>query len=167
MFTDYTYQKLLPSCLLSFCAMWLYACTNQPVAGEYMNSKPPSGNADTCTISVPSAVFYYPDSLQLEQIKQQTDPSVFTSMMHEYSYQINYSKKIIETTWPKLTVAVCSNCRFLKFLKQNGTHRIIDLNSRNDAYGLYVFDLQKDPVVIDMTNVETGISFYLEQTADN
>lgn len=167
MLTIYTYKKLLAACLLCFYALWIYACTNQPDAGEYLNSKPPAGNADTCTISEASAVFYYPDSMQLEQIKQHTDPSVFASMMHENSYQMNYSKKVIQTTWPQLSVTECSNCRYLKFLKQNGTYRIIDLNSRNNAYGLYVFALQKDPAVVDMTNVETGISFYLAQTADN
>ena len=45
--------------------------------------KPPSSNQDTEFIKPPSVVFYKPDSLQLINIKSQTEHWIYEGSMHE------------------------------------------------------------------------------------
>lgn len=124
-------------------------------------SKPASSFEDTLTIRKLSAVIYYPDSLQLEKIRIITDTNVYKSSIHEFTYQIHNAQLVLEKTWPKLRIIESKKNRYLQFIKKDGSIVLVDLNTKNDAYGLFIFNGEKDPVLIDMTNIETDISFYL------
>jgi hypothetical protein len=126
-----------------------------------LKTKPAATFEDTLIIKYPSAVFYYPDSLQLEKIKRVTNATIHASNMHESTYQIHNAHLVIEKTWPQLKIIEAKNYRYLLFIKKDGSENLIDLNTMNDAFGLFVFNKKKEPLVIDMTNIETGISFYL------
>ncbi|HRI19669.1 MAG TPA: hypothetical protein PLA68_01890 [Panacibacter sp.] len=126
-------------------------------------SKPQSNFEDTLTIRKPSAVFFYPDSLQLIKIKEHSDAAAFASSIHEYYYMMQYAHKVIHNTWPSLIIIEAKKYRYLFFIKKDGTGDCIDLNKNNDTYGLFVFDAKKSPLLIDMTNIETQISFYLKE----
>jgi hypothetical protein len=115
---------------------------------------------DTLIISTPAAVFYHPDSLQLIKIKAQTDSLFYEGAMHEYFFQMKNAHIAIKKNWPWLTIMECKNYRHLAFIKKNGTREYIDLDAKNDPYGLFVFDGKKPPLFADMTNLETAISFY-------
>lgn len=123
--------------------------------------KPASTYHDTLTIAVSAAVFFHPDTFQLIKIKAQTDSSVFDGSMHEFFYQMRNARKVIQKTWPALSIVEAKNYRFLRFVKEDKTHDYIDLDSINDAFGLFVFDGRKTPLLTDMTNIETAVSFYL------
>lgn len=124
--------------------------------------KPPATNDDTLVIDFPAAVFYHPDSLQLKKIKELTDSISFDGTMHEYFYQMRNARIVIKETWQGLTIVESKNYRFILFIKKDKTKECIDLNTKNDVEGLYVFDRKKPPVLVDMTNIETEISFYLK-----
>lgn len=125
------------------------------------SSKPPSNYEDTLVIDFAAAVFYYPDSLQLLAIKKITDPGVFESSMHEYFYQIRTAQISIKKNWPKLKIIEAKNYRYIFFNKQDNARNCIDLNTKSDAYGLFLFEPHKIPLLIDMTNAETEVSFYM------
>ena len=125
--------------------------------------KPPSTYPDTLIINFPAAVFYQPDSLQLSRIKTLSDSMVFDGSMHEYFYQMRNARMVIKKSWPHLTITEAKNYRYLLFIKKNNTREGIDLNTKNYTHGLFVFDGIKSPLLVDMTNIETEISFYLKE----
>ena len=67
-----------------------------------------------------------------------------------YRNHINPHIKIIEVT----------NARYLYFIQKDGKKEIIDLNTKKNPCGLFIFDGQKAPQLADMTNIETELGFY-------
>lgn len=126
-------------------------------------TKPISSYPDTLIIKFPAAVFFHPDSLQLLKIKAQTDSMVFEGSIHEFFYQMRNARMVIKETLPGLSIIESKNYRYILFIKKDNTGEYIDLNTKNDAYGLLVFNGKKSPLFVDMTNIETAISFYFKE----
>ena len=133
-----------------------------PVNTTRIITKSASTYPDTLKINFPAAVFCHPDSLQLLKIKKQTDSMVFDGSMHEYFYQMGNARIVIKRAWPGLKIVEAKNYRYLLFIKKDNTHELVDLDTKNDAYGLVVFNEKKEPLFVDMTNIETEVSFYLK-----
>ena len=125
--------------------------------------KPPGTFQDTLTIHGEAAVFYSPDLLQLEKIKQQTDNASFSSSDHEYFYMMRNARIVIKKTWPALKIIESKHYRYLLFMKKDGSKECIDLDKYDDMYGLFVFDANQSPELVDMMNIETQVSFYLKR----
>ena len=154
--------------------IFIFACTNnektasaddelnQPDTAQRLLTKPPARVKDTLIITDKAAVFYHPDSLQLTQIKAKTDSGVFDGTMHEFFYQMRNGRIVIKKIWPELKIIEAKNYRYLLFIKEDNTHDLVDLDTKKDAYGLFVFNKIKPPLLIDMTNIETDVSFYLK-----
>ena len=135
--------------------------SQQPVI-KVEKIKPPSSFSDTMVVSGATAVFYYPDSLQDLRIKAVTDSGVYTSTLHEMFYQIRYSKIILKKYFPHIKIVETRNARYVLFKKAALTAECIDLNTKNDARGMFIFDGKQLPRLVDMTNVETELGFYLK-----
>lgn len=137
--------------------------TPQPVGDSLSKQvrKPSAMLQDTLKIDRPAAVLYHPDSIQLQLLKQQLKPMQYESKMHEFFYQFRYARMVIKKNWPGLDVVEAKGYRYILFKKKNAPV-CIDLDTLADPYGLLIFNAVKDPVVVDMTNLETGISFYLQ-----
>lgn len=125
--------------------------------------KPVSIYQDSFHINAPAAVFYHPDSLQLLRIKATMDSSVYDATMHEFFYQMRNARMVIKKNRPGLKVIEAKNCRYLVFHKKNGAAEFIDLDTKNDAYGLFLFNQNKSPLLADMMNIDTALGFYFEQ----
>lgn len=125
--------------------------------------KPASSYSDTIFITGISAIFFQPDPVQKEKIRQTLDSMVFDSNEHDCIFQPRYSRKYILENWPAVRVLETLQNRYIHFLKKDGQVRVIDLNANNDMCGLYLFDGIQDPVVADMTNVETSLSQYFNK----
>jgi hypothetical protein len=123
-------------------------------------TKPSSGYSDTLKIDSRSAIFYYPDSLQLERIKAVTDKNVFDGSMHEYFYQFKYVHNELNKYWPGIKIVEAKNVRYLLFIKADKSSEIIDLDTKYDPYGLFIFDPKKNPVPLELTNAPSEIGFY-------
>ncbi|MBI1342966.1 MAG: hypothetical protein GC171_08540 [Terrimonas sp.] len=126
--------------------------------------KPPASFQDTLTIDKRSAIFYIPDSLQLERIKVITEPGVFESAQHEYYFQMRNARIVLHSNWPEVKIIEARQLRFLRFKRVNGRDTLIDLNTKNDPYGLFLFTPGKAPRLTDMTNIETELYFYFKKT---
>lgn len=125
--------------------------------------KPPSTFSDTFIVNKPAAVFYHPDSIQLAKIKVQTDSMAFEGSMHDFFYQMRNARLVIKENWPELPIIECRNYRVILFILADKSRLFIDLDTKPDAYGLFVFDAIKPPLFADMTNIETSFSFYLNE----
>lgn len=125
--------------------------------------KPPTIFSDTLKIDSKAAVFYYPDSLQLEKIKAGLDTAIFNAVMHEYFYQFRYAHIVLKKYWPGIRILEARNKKYLLFIKIDNSTKIIDLDSKYDPYGLFVFDPGKNPTQLELTNAESEIGFYFAE----
>jgi len=123
-------------------------------------TKPPAAFSDTLEINSRAAVFYYPDSIQLEKIKAGIGTSTFDAIMHEYYYQFRFVHIELGNQWPGIKIVEAKNARHLLFMKADKSREIIGLDTKYDPYGLFVFHPQKDPVQLELTNAVSEIDFY-------
>jgi len=122
--------------------------------------KPPSTFQDSLFIDELSVVFYQPDSIQLLNIKNVTEEQVFESSMHEYFYLTRNAHNVLRQHWPKLKIIDSKNVRYLLFIKNNKGNHIIDLDEYGDAYGMFMFDPKRDPMVGDMANLDEALLYF-------
>jgi hypothetical protein len=156
------------------CFVLFFSCKNSTQSGvdrlkepgkqTARKTKPPGSYPDTVRIKPPAAVFFSPDSIQLEKIKAVTAPAVFESQLHEYYYQIRNSKIVLKKYYPGVKIIEAKNCRYLWFLFRNGSGTYYDLDSQGDPFGLLIFDGVKDPRLVDMTNIDTDLGFYFSKS---
>ena len=126
-------------------------------------TKPPSNFSDTLKIYSAAAVFYSPDSLQLEKIKSVTDGKIFEANMHENFYLMINAHLVIKKNYPHLKIIEAKNVRYIVFIKADKTEDCIDLDAKKEAYGLYIFNQQTSPQFVDMANVDTQLGFYFSR----
>lgn len=125
--------------------------------------KPKSSFTDTVKIFSPAAVFYSPDSLQLEKIKVITEPSVFESTVHDCFYQARNSRIVLEKYYPGIPVIEVKNARYLQWVYADGKQDYFDLDEQGDPCGIIIFDGHQSPRVVDMMNIETELGFYFSK----
>jgi len=125
--------------------------------------KPASSFSDTLIITTKSVVFYNPDSLQMERIKAVNENTVFESIAHDCFFQMKNTRLVLKKYWPQINIIETSGARFLLFIKKNKSRTIIDLNSKNDVCGIFLFNTEKEPELADMTNVDTALGFYFSK----
>jgi hypothetical protein len=140
--------------------------SNKPVTKEKETavSKPCSSFTDTLDILVPAAIFFEPDSMQLQKIKAVTKAQVFEGSMHEYAYQIKNAAGYIKSQWPELKTITVKNARYLRFPLADTLPVVIDLDKEAPC-GMFVYDGKTSPVLMDMTNIETQVTYYMRKDA--
>lgn len=126
-------------------------------------SKPPSSFEDTLTIKTTSAVFYKPDSVQLEKIKAVNKPMMFEALEHDCFFQMRNAHIVLKKYYPKIKIIETANARYLLFVKEDKSATCIDLDHNNDICGMYIFNMKKDPQLVDMPNVDTELEFYFKK----
>ena len=128
-----------------------------------IRQKPPSSFSDSLLIDSRSVVFFTPDSVQMEKIKDVNEEVIFESLEHDCYYQMRNARQVIEKYWPGLTVSNANKNRWLVFRRTHGADSIVDLNRINDICGIYLFDPAKKPVRITMTNIDSELGFYFSK----
>jgi hypothetical protein len=126
--------------------------------------KPPSSFSDTLFIHSPSVVFYNPDSLQLQKMKEIIEKNEYETEVHNCFYQMRNARMVLKKYWPKIHIVETSTKRYLLFVKADKTISAIDLNSKGDMCGLFLFDGKKEPELADMMNIETALGFYFAKS---
>jgi hypothetical protein len=124
--------------------------------------KPSSSYHDSLFIDSPAAIFFEPDSLQMEKIRSVNEKGIYESLTHDCYYQMKNARLVLERNWPIIRVITDSNARWLIFKKTGGTITV-DLDQVNNICGIYLFDGVKAPVRIDMTNIDSELGFYFKK----
>ena len=70
---------------------------------------------------------------------------------------------VIKKNWPRLPIIESEKYRYLMFITKDSSREYIDLDTIKDTHGVFVFNGKKSPLIVDMTNIETEISFYLKE----
>jgi hypothetical protein len=125
--------------------------------------KPGSSFNDTIVIQTKAAVFYSPDSQQMQKIKAVNEKNVFDMLVHDCHYQMQNALNSLKQDWPKIKIINASKARYLLFVKENKSTVCIDLDTKNDICGLFLFDTKKDPILADMPNINTVLQYYFSQ----
>ena len=148
------------------------SCNSNPVQDKEKNTspsgpqvliKPPSNFQDTMQIDFRAAIFYLPDSLQLEKIRELTDSAIFDATMHEYFFQMRNARMSIDRDLPQLKIVEAKNVRFLLFKGKYNDSTYVDLNSKSDSHGLFLFQPGKKPHYADMMNIDTELGHYFKK----
>jgi hypothetical protein len=127
------------------------------------SGKPASGLTDTLIINFPTAVFFEPDSMQWEKIKQVTDTATFDSFEHDCFYQMRNARKVLKEYYPQVKITETVSARYLLFEMNNGSLHCIDLDKVSDPCGIFLFTPEKEPHPADMTNIDTELGFYFKK----
>ena len=134
---------------------------NEPAEVKIIK-KPASSFSDTLIVDKVTAVFFHPDSVQLDKFRSVSSKMIYESTVHDCFYQMRNARIVLRQYWPKINIAECRNNRFVLFIKSDKSKVFIDLDSR-DMCGLLLFDGKKDPQVADMMNIETELEYYFRQ----
>jgi hypothetical protein len=135
----------------------------KPTTRTFYKTKPAATFSDTLKINSVAAVFYSPDSLQLQKIRSIADSGVFESKMHEYEYLIKTAQSSVNKNFSQVKIIEAKNVRYLLFITSYKKRICIDLDKNYDPYGLYLFNRQKAPQPVDMANTETELGFYFSK----
>ncbi len=130
---------------------------------DSIRKKPAGSFSDTLVISYPTAVFFNPDNLQIQKIKELSDENEFESSKHDCFYQMKNARNVMKHYWPKIKIIETTTHRVLQFVKSNKTTVNIDLNNTADMCGIFLFDGKKEPELTDMMNIDTFLGFYFEK----
>jgi hypothetical protein len=136
---------------------------NEIETGGKIRKKPGGSYSDTLKVNFPSAVFYTPDSLQLEKIKAVTDTMVFESNQHDCFYLMRYSRNSLHKSRPGIKIVEAKNIRYVLFNANDGRNECIDLDSLNDPCGVLIFDGNKKARLVDMANIDSELGIYFSK----
>lgn len=107
----------------------------------------------------PAAVYFHPDSSKLTQLEKSLGDQFFAKAeesMYDISssrdYLIGHKVKVMET-----------EARELRFQKEDGSVKVIDLAGPQYTWGLFLFDGKTDPIQVDMQNPHKQIERYLKK----
>lgn len=170
MMNNHSFNSIIIIGIIAIVAQSSMECTGKKInpgnnikTGTEILLKPPSSFADTLIIQNPSAVFYNPDSMQLNKIRSINNKMVFESLQHDCFYQMRNARLVLQKYWPQIQIVETSKARYLLFIKADKSKTIIDLDSKNDICGIFLFDSKQDPELIDMMNVDTELGFYFKK----
>ena len=166
-------HPMRPGLILSFLIGFLFSCSESPdknislknleTQKDTIRRKPAASFSDTLVIGFPSAVFFNPDSLQLQKIKEIFTKNAYETDVHNCYYQMRNARFVLKKYSSKIHIIETSVNRYLLFIKKDKTKTCIDLDSKGDMCGLFLFDGKKEPELADMMNIETALGFYFEK----
>ena len=120
-----------------------------------------SSESDTLTIEKKSAVLYQPDSLQIEKRMNQVGEEDFRVGMDDYIYYINISAEYLEKQG--LPVLNAKNKKYLKFISEDKKITVIQPDSLEELWGIYLFDAKQKPYFANITIIEDDFKNYFKK----
>jgi hypothetical protein len=121
-------------------------------------AQPSPLDTDTLTIDRKAAVFYQPDSLQMEKRMKQVGEADFRAGADDYIYYVNTSAEYLEKEG--LPVLDAKNKQYLKFVLADRQVQVIKLDTLEELWGMYLFDPKKKAYAADMTVIEEEYKSY-------
>jgi hypothetical protein len=117
-------------------------------------------DTDTLTIDRKAAVFYQPDSLQMERRMKEVSEADFRAGADDYIYYVNTSAEYLEKEG--LPVLDAKNKKYLKFVLADNRVQVIKLDTLEELWGMYLFDPKKKAYAADMTIIEDEYKNYFK-----
>ena|ERR1700733_13573062 len=115
-------------------------------------------NSDTLTIDRKAAVFYSPDSLQIEKRKKDIGEDNFYVGADDYLNYLNISENFLDSV--KLPIMDAKDNKYLKFIRDNNSQTVIRLDTLPELWGIYFFDPAKKEKWVDITTIDEEYNSY-------
>lgn len=128
--------------------------TTQSIAPDLTNS------TDTMVIDKNAAVYYLPDSNQMEKWKMKVGEKDFATVADDWSSYMNSSSEYLKTT--TLPVQDASGKKVLKFIKADKSVTIVGLDTLSNYWGYYLFSTNKEPEFADIVMMEESYKKYFK-----
>ena len=80
--------------------------------------------------------------------------------IHEYHYLQKNARKAAKQFNSRLPIIDAQNVRFLIFLSKGQKDTCIDLDTRDDAFGMFIASPNKKPHPVDMANIDRELPAY-------
>ncbi|MDZ4794797.1 MAG: hypothetical protein SGI83_11010 [Bacteroidota bacterium] len=116
--------------------------------------------ADTLLIDKNAAVYYRPDSLQLERWKKQSGDKDFAVIADDWSYYMNTSSEYLNTTTTPVIDA--SGKKILKFVKADQSFILVKPDTLKHYWGVFLFSPVKEPLFADLVTIEEVYKEYFK-----
>ena len=127
-----------------------------------MMKKPETYYTDTLVINSESAIFFNPDTIQVEKYKTMASHNEFESMKHDCFFQQRNARMVLKKDWPKISIIENYNSRYLIFVKADKKTTVLDLDTKGDLCGIILFNKKKEPQLIDMMSIENELEYYFK-----
>ena len=124
-------------------------------------SKPPSAFNDTVVIDSDRVVFYFPDSVQLHVLREQMDTAKLSAILHEFEYLIRNARRAVRENPAVKGIPArdVTHARYILFRGEEGDS-CIDLDTRGDIIGIFLFRTSKWPRAADLANIDSEFTAY-------
>jgi hypothetical protein len=134
----------------------------KPVADptDQSTNSPAINNTDTLEIDKNAAVFYNPDSMQLEKWKKDIGEKDFETVADDWASYMNSSSEYLKTT--DLPVIDASDKKVLKFVKADHSITVVRLDTLSNYWGMYLFSTAKEPQYADIIMMEDSYKKYFK-----
>lgn len=115
-------------------------------------------NTDTLVVTQMAAVFYEPDSLQMEARKKEVGEEDFYIGADDYLFYFNTAHEYLQKTGLPLLRA--QNKKYLKFVGANSQVNLIRLDTLPELWGIFFFQPAKALESVEMTMIEEAYKAY-------
>jgi hypothetical protein len=160
---NFIFRPLIPG----FIAVIFYSCSGDkkdPSVPANKDSEPAKvqpvykkQESDTLIVTSRSAIFYSPDSIQIEKRKKEIGEHEFYIGADDYAYYSNESWNYLEKM--KLPLVMAINKNYLKFISPGKT-TLIRIDTLPELWGVYLFDPKKHPYQADIMDMEEEYKNY-------
>ena len=111
------------------------------------------------TIDKRTAVYYSPDSVQVQREVNKEEEEFYTAA-DDNIYYMSQARHFTDSL--KLNAVDVIGQKFIKFICQDGTSVIIKKDTLQSLWGVYLFDPGKKPMEADMMNIGADYKSYFK-----
>jgi hypothetical protein len=127
------------------------SCINNDRAGKNLQQPATIDNFDTLTIDRKAAVFYSPDSIQIEKRKKEIGEDGFYVGADDYLNYLQTSQDFLDSV--KLPIIDAKDKKYLKFILDDKSQTVIKLDTLPELWGIYFFNPGKKEALVNITMI--------------
>ena len=154
--------------IISISIIFLSACGSKADKKETSGTdtttqaKPPvvTNSTDTMVVDKNAAVYFIPDSNQMEKWKMKVGEKDFATVADDWSSYMNSSSEYLKTT--NLPVQDASGKKVLKFIKADKSVTLVGLDTLSNYWGYFLFSTSKEPEFADILMMEEAYKKYFK-----
>lgn len=120
----------------------------------------PVTSKDTLVVDKAAAVYFLPDSAQMEKWKKSVGDKDFSTVTDDWSSYMNSASEYLKTT--STPVVDASGKKVIVFVKSGGAQSLVGIDTISNYWGYYLFDPAKDPQYADITMMQDAYKKYFK-----
>jgi hypothetical protein len=127
--------------------------------GEFQIALTPDPEpSDTLTIEEKSAVFFQPDSLQIERRKKKAGETDFYAGADDYIFYMNSALQFLDSV--KLKTVEARDKKFLRFVGRDASQQLIRIDTLPELWGMFFFEPSKTARLANVLDIDQSYSSY-------